>query len=230
MERNVNDWERVASIATAAFLLWSATKRTGGARRNYALTGASLLARGAAGYCPVNALLGRERRRDDTKHALAGERGIFLRERVVIQAPVEKIFRFWQNPANLPLVMPYLESVHPIDAVRSHWTVGGPAGTRLEWDAEIINKVRYEVIAWQSLPGADVASAGSVHFRSIGRGLTEVIVTMQYDPPAGRVGASLAALIGASAGTRVRRALAEFKHSMESASSTGALEPFVAVE
>ena len=100
--------------------------------------------------------------------------------------------------------MPYLERVEPIDATRSHWTVAGPAGTSLEWDAEVINEVPFETIGWQSLPGADVANAGSVHFRELDGGLTEVVVTMQYDPPAGRLGASMASLIGESAGARVQ--------------------------
>jgi uncharacterized membrane protein len=217
MQRNVNDWERIASIAAASFLLWSAwkAKKTGAARTRAAITAAGLIGRAVSGYCPVNAALGRERRRDDTRRALGGGKGTFLRERVIVQAPVEQIYRFWRNPANLPRVMPYLERVEPIDATRSHWTIAGPAGTRLEWDAEIINEVPFQTIGWQSLPGADVASAGSVHFRELGRGLTEVVVTMQYDPPAGRLGASVAALVGASARKRVQIALQEFRRSME---------------
>ena len=217
MQRNVNDWERVASLAAASFLLWSAwkMKQRGAARTRVALTAAGLIGRAATGYCPVNALLGRGRQRDDTRQALGGHKGTFLRERVIVRAPVEKLYSFWRDPANLPSVMPYLESVEPIDATRSHWKVAGPAGTCLEWDAEVINEIPFETIGWQSLPGADVASAGSVHFRELGSGHTEVIVTMQYDPPAGRLGASAAALVGASAGQRVQRALQEFKRSME---------------
>ena len=217
MQRNVNDWERVASLAAASFLLWSAwkMKKTGMARNQVAAAAVGLIARAASGYCPVNAMLGRGRRRDDTKRALGGARGTFLRERVIVRAPVAQVYAFWRNPANLPRVMPYLERVEPIDATRSHWTVAGPAGTCLEWDAEVINEVPFETIGWQSLPGADVANAGSVHFRELDGGLTEVVVTMQYDPPAGRLGASIASLIGESAGTRVRNALQEFRHSME---------------
>jgi uncharacterized membrane protein len=217
MQRNVNDWERVASLAAASFLLWSAwkMKKTGAARVQVVVTAAGLIGRAASGYCPVNAMLGRERRRDDTRRALGGSKGTFLRERVIVRAPVEQLYAFWRNPANLPYVMPYLEHVEPIDATRSHWTIAGPAGTCLEWDAEVINEVPFETIGWQSLPGADVASAGSVHFRELGRGLTEIVVTMQYDPPAGRLGASMAALIGASAVKRVQLALQEFKRSME---------------
>ena len=220
MQRNVNDWERIASLAAASFLLWSAWKmtkenRTGAARTRTALTAAGLIARAATGYCPVNAMLGRGRRRDDTRRALGGGRGTFVRERVIVRAPIERLYNFWRDPANLPSVMPYLESVEPINATRSHWTIAGPAGTRLEWDADVINEVPFETIGWQSLPGADVASAGSVHFRELGSGLTEVVVTMQYDPPAGRLGASVAALAGASAGQRVQSALQDFKRSME---------------
>ncbi len=178
----------------------------------------------------MNALLGRERRRDDTRRALGGGAGVFLRERVNVNAPASKLFRFWQNPANLPRVMPYLERVDPIDAVRSHWAMSGPGGVQLEWDAEIINKVPNETIGWQSLPGADVASAGSVHFRPDGQGGTEVTVTMQYDPPAGRFGASLAGLFGSSASARVRRALQEFKRSMEAGLTGGPTESLVAID
>ena len=186
MVGNTNDWRRVAIVAAASFLAWQALKR-----------------------------LNRGRRRDDTRRALGGSNGIFLRERVEIRAPIDALYKFWHNPANLPRVMPYVERVDPIDAVRSHWVVTGPAGKRFEWDAEVINKVPYETIGWQSLPGADVASAGSVHFRSLRGGFTEVTVTMQYDPPAGKLGASIAALLGPSPSKQLRQALTEFKTAME---------------
>ena len=41
---------------------------------------------------------------------------------------------------------------------------------QLEWDAEFINEKPGELIAWQSLSGADVQSAGSVHFSPISGG------------------------------------------------------------
>ncbi len=40
----------------------------------------------------------------------------------------------------------------------------GPSGVRVEWDAEIINEIQNKVLAWRSLPGGDVVSAGSVTF------------------------------------------------------------------
>ena len=56
-----------------------------------------------------------------------------------------------------------------------------------------------ELIAWQSLPGADVQSAGSVHFSRIGGGeSTRVKVALQYLPPVGKVGAFVAHLLGSA--------------------------------
>jgi uncharacterized membrane protein len=36
-----------------------------------------------------------------------------------------------------------------------------PAGTTVEWDAEVYNEKENELIAWRSLEGADVDNAGS---------------------------------------------------------------------
>src|SRR5687767_5274962 len=66
--RNVSDWERVASVAAGAALLMLAVRRPN-ARRLAGLTGVSLLTRGVSGYCPVNAALGRNSVRSDTRVA-----------------------------------------------------------------------------------------------------------------------------------------------------------------
>jgi uncharacterized membrane protein len=171
------------------------------------------MARGISGYCPVNAVAGRGR--DDTRRALGGRRGVFVQERITIDAPVRTLFALWSDPANLPRLLPYLRSVDTIDDRRSHWVVEGPAGSSLEWDAEIINEVPLETIGWRSLPGADVASAGSVRFRPAGRDGTEVTVTMQYAPPAGRVGAAAAWLTGHGASSQIREALQQLKQRFE---------------
>lgn len=215
MQRNMNDLERGVSIAAAALLALAASSALRKRRGGFALAAAGLAARGLTGYCPVNAALGRGRARDDTRRALAGPRGVFLRESTIIHAPAADLYAYWSDPSNLPRVMPFLERVDPIDERRSHWVVAGPAGSRLEWDAEIINAVPGETIGWQSLPGADVASAGSVRFKPAPGGGTEIVVTMQYDPPAGRLGATVAQWLGPSAAELVRQALAQFRTAME---------------
>ena len=174
---NVEDWERLLSVAIGAGWLAHAARR----RQLAGAVGAlGLIARGAAGFCPVNAAIGRGRRRDDTRRALGGSHGIGVREVVTIECSADDVFAFWNHPDNLPRFMRNVERVQLLDDGRSHWVVRGPAGVTLEWDAEIINEIDGELIAWRSLPGADVASAGSVRFRPRGHHRTEVTVTLQY--------------------------------------------------
>ena len=49
-----------------------------------------------------------------------------------------------------------------------------------------------ERIGWRSVEGSQVDCAGSVQFKDVEGGGTEVVVTMQYNPPAGKLGAMVA--------------------------------------
>ena len=99
---------------------------------------------------------------------------------------------------------------------RSHWTVKAPAGTTVEWDAEIINDEPNSLIAWRSLGNANVDNAGSVRFvpGPEGRG-TEVRVVIDYIPPAGVVGKWVASLFGKNPASQIREDLRRFKRVME---------------
>jgi uncharacterized membrane protein len=215
---NMNRWEQVASVAVGSVVLAAAAARGRGTPRLVAaLAGGGLVARGVSGYCPVKAAARQAARAQDTRQALGGSRGVHIRERITIRQPADALFSFWRDFDNLVQVMPFLDRVDRIDDLRSHWVVRGPAGTTFEWDARIINEIPSEVIAWQSLPGGDVASAGSVRFDAAGDGSTstQVTVTMQYAPPAGRVGASIAGIIGTSPAAQVRQALEDLKQVFE---------------
>lgn len=216
MQRNVGGLERVASIAAGAALMGLAI-RSAKWRSLAASAGASLFARGASGWCPVNYAVGRGRGMDDTRQALSGSRGINVEERVIIARRPEELYEFWRDLTNLPKFMSHVERVDMIDGRRSHWVVQGPAGTHVEWDAEVINEKRPEVLAWRSLPGADVASAGSVSFRPMGPGTTELRVRMQYSPPAGKAGAAVARLLGDSPESMLRTDLRRLKTILEAA-------------
>ena len=215
MRVNMENWERLVSVAAGAGLLAAARRSTSGKRTAAVVTGAGLVARGATGFCPVHATIGRERRRDDPRRALSGVRGVALNASETIQLSARTLYDFWRDPDNLPRVMPYLVRVERLDDLRSHWVARGPAGQTVEWDATIINDVPGELIGWQSLPGADVASAGSVRFRPLARGGTEVVVRLQYAPPGGRLGASVAWLLGTSPARQVREALRQLKQVLE---------------
>ena len=136
---------------------------------------------------------------------------------VTINQPIELLYRFWRNLENLPQFMRHLESVEKITDTISHWRAKGPAGMTVEWDAEIYNEVANKLIAWRSLEGSDVVSAGSVNFDRAADGLaTRVTVHLQYSPPMGKVGAAVARFFGADAETEIREDLHRFKTMDES--------------
>jgi uncharacterized membrane protein len=70
------------------------------------------------------------------------------------------------------------------------------------------------VIAWQSLKGSMVATAGSVNFEETERG-TVVHVHLQYNPPGGRLGAAVAYVFGEEPNLQVQEDLRRFKRLME---------------
>ena len=96
----------------------------------------------------------------------------------------------------------------------SHWVACGPAGMKVEWDARIINEIDNKLIGWQSLEGSIVSTAGSVNFRERDWG-TEVRVHLQYNPPAGKLGALIAGLFGEEPSMQIREDLRRFKQLME---------------
>jgi uncharacterized membrane protein len=140
--------------------------------------------------------------------------GIKVDRSITVNRPREEVYRFWRQLENLPRFMDHLESVTVLDEDLSHWVAKGPAGTRVEWDASIHNEIENELIAWRSLSGSDIDNAGSVHFIPAGDG-TEVRVVLRYDPPAGKVGAAVAKLLGEEPELQIEEDLRRFKQVVE---------------
>jgi len=141
-------------------------------------------------------------------------KGIRIEKSIIIRRPPEVLYHFWRNFQNLPEIMTHLKSVTVLDGNRSHWVAKAPAGTTVEWDAEIIKDKQNELISWQSLEEADVDNTGSVHFDRVPEG-TEVRVEIQYHPPGGRIGAAFAKLFGEEPSQQIEEDLKRFKEFME---------------
>ncbi|MGE5612529.1 MAG: cyclase, partial [Bacillota bacterium] len=91
----------------------------------------------------------------------------------------------------------------------------GPAGSHVEWDAQVINDEENSLIAWRSQEGASVDNAGSVRFVPAGDRGTEVRVVLEYIPPAGQIGFMVAKLYGEEPRQQVSEDLYHFKQLME---------------
>jgi uncharacterized membrane protein len=213
---NVGKTERLLSGIAGAALIVLALRRK--RLRGLLLPiGGNLITRAVSGRCPVNQALGRntaERDRVSPVASVARGQGIRAERSITVNRPRAEVYRFWRELENLPRFMDHLESVTVIDENRSHWVAKAPAGTKVEWDASIHNEIEDELIAWRSLPGSDIDNAGSVHFTAAGNA-TEVRVVLSYDPPAGKVGAVVARLLGEEPGQQVEEDLRRFKQVME---------------
>jgi uncharacterized membrane protein len=142
--------------------------------------------------------------------------GFKVERAITILQPAEVLFDFWRNLENLPRFMHHLESVTITDDAHSLWVARGPAGSTLEWEAEIIGEHTNQMIAWRSLKGSDIASAGSVWFKKAagGRG-TEVRVQLKYSPKGGRISAAFAKLMGEDPSDQIEEDLHRLKCFME---------------
>jgi uncharacterized membrane protein len=145
-----------------------------------------------------------------------GNQGIHAKGTCIVNLPPEEVYNFWRDFQNLPRFMRHLESVTDLGDGRSRWKAKGPAGMEVEWEATIIADVPGEVITWRSLENADVDNAGAVRFEEApgGRG-TIVKVNIQYNPPAGVVGATIAKLFGEEPEQQLDDDLRRFKQVME---------------
>ncbi|MBI4472378.1 MAG: SRPBCC family protein [Acidobacteria bacterium] len=142
--------------------------------------------------------------------------GIKLKKAVTVNRPAAELYQYWRNLKHLPQFVDNTVSVNILDEKHSRWTLHVGAGLQLEWDAEITIDRKNEMIGWRSLDGADIANAGYVRFeRATGGRGTVIRVALQYNPPAGRLGAAFAAMLGERPGGLIEEALRKFKQFVE---------------
>lgn len=209
LRMNVSEPERLASSIAGTALVGLSFGRHGLIKWALVGLGAALIQRAWTGHCAWYQHLQRDRHHPAS--GVPGNSGIRVEQSIDIRCPSDVLYRFWRNLEELPRVMRHVKSVECLPNQQSHWRVTGPLGQTIEWDAEIINAHEGRLIAWQSLPGAKVRNAGSVWFEPKVAGTTRVKVAFEYDPPAGAIGALLAALLGASPERDLSEDLGRFK-------------------
>jgi uncharacterized membrane protein len=212
---NVGETERWLSLLGGGLLGLFGLSRRSPAGLGLATLGGVLVYRGLTGHCPCYSALGIDSAGHGTAASVPAGEGVKLVHVVTVNRPPEDLYRFWRNFENLPHFMAHLVSVTTAGN-RSHWVAKGPLGKHVAWDAEIINEDPNRLIAWRSLHGSEVATAGSVHFTPAPDGRSTVVeVVMKYQPPAGKVGSLIAKLFGEEPAQQIREDLHRFKRLME---------------
>lgn len=197
-------WTRVAGDTMDLGVLGRAAANRTGARRARALVALGTV----AGITALDAVCARG--------GTAKAKGpLQVRASITINKPREEVYHFWRDLENLPSFMVHLDSVRTLDQRRSRWKAKGPV-VDLEWEAEIIDERAGDLIAWRSVPGTGVSTAGLVSFTDGpgGRG-TVVDVSLEYSVPGRKLAAGVARMFGEHPEQQVRDDLRRFKQVME---------------
>lgn len=132
-----------------------------------------------------------------------------LEKTVQVGRPVHEVFRTWSELENLPEYIGMVKRIRPFGR-RSHWTIE-INGKAFEWDAELIQVVPNQALAWKSASGPK--HTGRIHFAPLGDN-TLVHVQMNYVPPLGAFGRAVLETFD-RVDQYVEQALRDFKASLE---------------
>lgn len=194
-------WVRVAGDAMDLVLLGAAARSGRGDERRIAAAASA-----AAGVAAVDVVAGLGAEPDGREEPES-------RAVVTVDRPVDEIYRAWRTPDEHARFMSFVDEVRSLSDTRWRWTARVPGGKTVAWETEIVEDVPNERIAWRSLPGQFVSTAGRAWFLPApgGRG-TIVHVEMDAQAPGGAVG-GLAAKVFAR--IKLKRDLQRFKQRTE---------------
>lgn len=122
------------------------------------------------------------------------EEPIVVQKTLHVDAPLDQVWSLWEHPENFPRFMDHLESVERLGDDTYHWVARGPAGSDVEWRARVVERRPQELLRWESLPGSEIDTHGSVRFENGTHGGSRIHVRMSYNPPAGGLGHLVARL------------------------------------
>ena len=132
-----------------------------------------------------------------------------IEESIEVEVPVSTAYNQWTQFEKFPRFMEGVEEVEQKDDTHLHWVVSH-GGHRHEWNAEIVEQVPDDRVAWRSTDGK--GNAGVVTFHRIDDARTKVMVQIDWEVE-GMV-EELGSMIGSDS-RRVRSDLERFKEMIE---------------
>lgn len=147
----------------------------------------------------------------------AGQDGSTARETITVDVPVRTAYDQWTQFEQFPKFMDSVHEIRQLDDKRLHWKAD-VLGKPVEWDAEIVEQVPDQRIAWRSVTGKQ--NSGVVRFEPVGSARTKIVLELTYVPdgPVEAVGDVLGAV-----GIEARGNLKRFKEMIEArGTETGA--------
>ena len=98
---------------------------------------------------------------------------------IEVELPVSTVYNQWTQFEEFPRFMAGVETVTQLDDTRLRW-VAEIAGVRREWEAEIVEQLPDQRVAWRSIDGA--GNAGVVSFDPVTPQSTRVTLRIDFEP------------------------------------------------
>lgn len=96
-----------------------------------------------------------------------------------VDVPIRTAYEQWTQFESFPQFLEGVDEVRQLDDATTHWVVS-LGGVRREFDAEILDQVPDDHVAWRSV--GEVAHRGRVEFRPESGERTRVELTMEWEP------------------------------------------------
>jgi uncharacterized membrane protein len=98
---------------------------------------------------------------------------------MTVNVPVHTAYNQWTQFESFPQFMEGVKEVRQMDDKHMHWKaeIGGKVE---EWDAEIVEQIPDQRIAWRSTSGQP--NAGVVDFHRVDENTTEITLVMETEP------------------------------------------------
>jgi uncharacterized membrane protein len=136
-----------------------------------------------------------------------------VEETIEVAVPVREAYEQWSQFESLPQFMSGVQSVTRVSDRITHW-VTNIGGAEREFDAETVEDLQDERIAWRSTDG--ISHAGAVTFTQLGPRTTRIWVRLEWSPE--NLGEQTGATLGFD-NMQVRADLRRFKEFIESRGS-----------
>ena len=98
---------------------------------------------------------------------------------ITVEVPVSTAYNQWTQFEEFPRFMGGVSEVRQLDDQKLHW-VAQIGGVKREWQAQILEQIPDEKVAWAATEGA--TNAGAVYFTPSGSGSTLVRLSLEYEP------------------------------------------------
>ena len=198
VQRNVGELERYLSIGGGLGLVMAGISRRGPLGVAMATVGALLIGRGVSGHCLFYEAMHLGSARSQ-RGGVPDQIGTKVEHTVLIHRSPEELYRYFREFHPLAELIEGVDEIRMLSPDRAHWSahLDGRHGRRLEWETVIINDHPNELIAWESVPGSVVQTAGTVRLTPAADASgTELKICMQTHIPENFFGAIRTALFG----------------------------------